>query len=169
MINETTEKKLDSMFSALVPGAGKAETLGGEILRAVNRIGYRFFNDGDKVWQGYGRETVNPAMRFLHHILHHGVPATDEFLKQVDALYNRQPHSDNDEQYEALIDALVISCMDSIEKFNLGAEKNFVGDMWDYADPDEDVDEGEDEDEEYEFYGYDDDCDEEEEYAEDEE
>lgn len=55
----------DIMFDALVPGSGNADNLGGEILRAAERIAYRYYNDGDRAGEGYGRETVNPAVRFL--------------------------------------------------------------------------------------------------------
>ncbi|MBQ3348785.1 MAG: hypothetical protein IJG38_00145 [Thermoguttaceae bacterium] len=157
MINATLQEQNEKMFDQLVPGTGKADTLGGEVLRAINRIGYRFFNDGDKAWEGYGRETVNPAVRFLHHILHHGVPATAEFKTAVDEIYDLQPYATNDDQYEALIERLVKSGMETIVTFNLGAEKNFVGDMHDYADPKEDVDDGYDDEEDN---GYEDDYDE---------
>ena len=33
------------------------ETVGGEIIRAINRLGYRWWNDGDKFFVGYGVET----------------------------------------------------------------------------------------------------------------
>lgn len=59
------EKDGDIMFNELVPGSGNADNLGGELLRAAERIAYRYWNDGDKAGEGYGRETVNPAVRFM--------------------------------------------------------------------------------------------------------
>ena len=59
------EKDGDIMFNELVPGEGNADNLGGELLRAAERIAYRYWNDGDKAGEGYGRETVNPAVRFM--------------------------------------------------------------------------------------------------------
>ena len=59
------EKKIDVLFDELVPGSGKADTVAGEIIRAVSRIGYRNYNDGDHVGVGYGKETCNPAARYL--------------------------------------------------------------------------------------------------------
>ena len=44
---------------------GKSETLAGELLGATSRLVYRYFNDGDMLDIGYGRETCNPAGRFL--------------------------------------------------------------------------------------------------------
>lgn len=56
-----TEKKIDAMFERLVPRTGKSGTVAGEIVRAVSRIGYRYWNDGDHLGIGYGREVCNPA------------------------------------------------------------------------------------------------------------
>lgn len=59
------ENRINKLFEELVPTSGKADSLAGELVRATARIGYRFFNDGDMVNQGYGKETCNPAARFL--------------------------------------------------------------------------------------------------------
>jgi hypothetical protein len=57
--------RLNDLFDELVPSSGKAESLAGELVRATARIGYRFYNDGDQIGIGYGKETCNPAARFL--------------------------------------------------------------------------------------------------------
>lgn len=44
---------------------GKADTVAGEIVRAISRIGFRYYNDGDLLGVGYGKETCNPAGRYL--------------------------------------------------------------------------------------------------------
>ena len=58
-------KYLENAFEGHVPVSGKADTLYGEIIRAINRIGYRYNNDGDHIGVGYGKETCNAAARFL--------------------------------------------------------------------------------------------------------
>ena len=58
-------KRNDVLFSKLVPGSGDSETVEGELIRAINRIIYRWFNDGDYFYQGYGAETAGPAHSFL--------------------------------------------------------------------------------------------------------
>ena len=58
-------KAVDYYFEQMVPAMGKAETINGEIIRAVTRIGYRWYNDGDKFFEGYGCETAGPALAFL--------------------------------------------------------------------------------------------------------
>ncbi|MBR0221232.1 MAG: hypothetical protein IJQ63_05620 [Synergistaceae bacterium] len=57
--------RIDELFDELVPSSGAADSLAGELVRAVSRIGYRYYNDGDWLGIDGGRETVNPAARFL--------------------------------------------------------------------------------------------------------
>ena len=64
-IGGETEKRISVLFDKLVPGSGNADTVEGEIIRALNRIIYRWGNDGDHFAQGYGAETAGPAMEFL--------------------------------------------------------------------------------------------------------
>lgn len=62
---EKVESRLSELFDQLVPAVGHCKTVAGEIVRACNRVVYRWFNDGDMVGTGYGNITVNPACRFL--------------------------------------------------------------------------------------------------------
>ena len=59
------EDRINKLFKELVPETGKADSLAGELVRAMSRIAYRFYNDGDMVNIAYGKETCNPAARFL--------------------------------------------------------------------------------------------------------
>lgn len=59
------EDRINKLFKELVPETGKAGSLAGELVRVMSRIGYRFHNDGDMVNIAYGKETCNPAARFL--------------------------------------------------------------------------------------------------------
>ena len=45
------EARMNALFEELVPMSGKADSLAGELVRATCRIGYRFFNDGDRRFQ----------------------------------------------------------------------------------------------------------------------
>ena len=60
---------LDNEFETLrdeyVPGIGMADTVGGEIIRAMDRLVYRWYNDGDRPYNGYGNETCNSSFRYL--------------------------------------------------------------------------------------------------------
>lgn len=57
--------RLTELFDELVPPSGAAQSLAGELVRAVSKIGYRFYNDGDIIGIGYGNETCNVPARFL--------------------------------------------------------------------------------------------------------
>lgn len=62
---ENALEKLNGLFEELVPDAGPAETKAGELVRAVSRIGYRYYNDGDKIGVERGNETCNAAARYI--------------------------------------------------------------------------------------------------------
>ena len=46
----------DALYNQYVPASGACKTLGGEILRAISRIVYRYYNDGDTVMHYYGSD-----------------------------------------------------------------------------------------------------------------
>jgi hypothetical protein len=73
LFNEITESdikkldsKLDAYFKKLVPDSGSADTIEGEMIRAMSRILYRYYNDGDFFFRGYGKETVYPSVKYLN-------------------------------------------------------------------------------------------------------
>lgn len=47
------KKFIDEMYKRYVPTCGKADTVGGEIIRAINRICYKYYNNGDTVRHYY--------------------------------------------------------------------------------------------------------------------
>ena len=63
--NDEIEKKFDKFFYKLVPASGKADTVMGEIVRAISRLGYRNYNDGDYFFEGYGCETCGSSATYL--------------------------------------------------------------------------------------------------------
>lgn len=67
-MKEDIFEKFDVLFNRWVPASGAAETIGGEIVRAVNKIVYGYYNDGDMIDQDYGKETCNAAARFILNI-----------------------------------------------------------------------------------------------------
>lgn len=150
-MNENLLQRNHEMFDRLVPATGKCETIGGEILRAVNRICYRWYNDGDKAGEGYGRDTVNPAVRFLtaavekHQLNDKNDP---ENLHDIVAEFQRMVDSENpscDDEYEHFVDTLVGTAIVEIESRSLDNVANDMGDMFDYADKNVDYDRYDDE------------------------
>lgn len=66
--------KLMEPLSEYIPDRGKADTVGGEMTRAVERIGYRWFNDGDNVgswelYEGYGQYDIPSVTSAAAYIL----------------------------------------------------------------------------------------------------
>lgn len=59
------EDTIEALFELLVPGSGKADTQAGELVRAMMKILYRDYNDGDLFYEGYGIETCGEAVAFL--------------------------------------------------------------------------------------------------------
>lgn len=68
MTNNDVERGLCELFDKYVPFSGKADTVGGEVVRAISRIVYRNFNDGDCIGVDYGNETCNAPARYLKYI-----------------------------------------------------------------------------------------------------
>jgi hypothetical protein len=62
---ESVEDKLEDLHYELVPSSGKADTVAGELIRAIMRIMYRDWNDGDKFFMGYGLETCGGSANYL--------------------------------------------------------------------------------------------------------
>lgn len=69
-VNDTSDpgieiNRLEAAFDELVPASGKADSVAGEIVRATMRILYRYYNDGDYFFMGYGLESAAPAATYL--------------------------------------------------------------------------------------------------------
>ena len=62
---DSDKEILSALFKEFVPVSGPADTVGGEVVRAINRIAYRWTNDGDQIGLDYGVETVNPPYQYL--------------------------------------------------------------------------------------------------------
>ncbi len=139
----TNEKRLNDLFDELVPMEGKAESLAGELVRAANRIGYRWSNDGDRVGDGYGKETCNAPARFLIRKTHGTAISTIV----SDMWTNWKP----EKEYDAAVDNLFGAVADYIEA-HPETRTTETEDMWDHFDPEEDKDDTEEEDYEEDYY-----------------
>jgi len=129
-------ERINKLFEELVPFEGKANSLAGELVRAMSRIGYRFYNDGDQLGIGYGKETCNPAGRFL------GAKSNDRIARLTAdawAVFS-------EEAYEKILDSLEGAVADYIEQ-NPDLRNQPTEDMWSFRDKDEDQDDSWDEEE----------------------
>lgn len=133
------EERINKLFEELVPISGKADSLAGELVRATSRIGYRFFNDGDLVNIGYGKETCNHAARFLIAKGNHEISDLTVALWEIFS----------EDAYEKVLDTLEGAVADYIEQ-NPDLRKQPTEDMWSFRDAEEDQDDSWDEEEDCE-------------------
>jgi len=88
--HSSREKKLsdeiEKLHTELVPSQGAADTVEGEMVRAVMRVWYRYYNDGDFYFRGYGKETVQPSVTWLRRC-----PLGKELGKILTSMKNSAP------------------------------------------------------------------------------
>jgi hypothetical protein len=94
----------DKLFEKLVPASGPTGTLEGEMLRSVNRLVYRWYNDGDYWYTGYGVETAGSAETFLR--TYSSVDLYDEL---------KQSENKKEEDYEKALVVILTKIIDYIE------------------------------------------------------
>lgn len=135
------ENKINTLFEELVPSSGKAGTVAGEIIRAVSRIGYRNYNDGDHVGVGYGKETCNPAARYL-------MARAGEKVEKI--IVVELWGEEEDCRYDIALEKLGAAVLEFLENNPELKKAENSEDMWDYRDAGEDVDDSYDEDEDEE-------------------
>ncbi len=140
-VGKELEDRNEPLYDKLVPGQGDAETVEGEMLRAINRIVYRYYNDGDEYHTGYGTETAGPAHSFL-------VNANHPLRSLVSALFKKGTN------YEQTIKDVLDAILDHIESRQGKYTKNTVGGMFDYE-PEFEDDTYEEEDYDYDYDDYD--------------
>ena len=136
---KTIEERLNDLFEELVPASGKADTLAGEIVRAICRLGYRNYNDGDHLGIGYGRETCNPAGRFL------AKRCDDRVARCVGDAWGIRDDDTYDEALEKL-EIAVLEYLDAHPELKTAPNDE---DMFDSRDPYEDTDDYDDDDEDW--------------------
>ena len=135
MLDSKLESKINDLTEQYVCSEGKCETLAGEILRAYNRIIYRYYNDGDVAGEGYARETVNPALRYLFSHL----PSIKHFFEIN--YYDKSLECIEDFDYETILNKIGFIILDHFEEQpELFTQINYY-DMWNFAvDSDRDYD-----------------------------
>ena len=140
------EKRNEALYDKLVPSQGSADTVEGEILRAINRIIYRYYNDGDYYYEGYGTETAGPAHSYL-------VNSKSSISANLNRIFNES----RDKEYEQMLDKALGLILDYIEKHEAeGYSEPNSEDLFDYESEFKDEEEDEDWDDYHGGYGYDD-------------
>lgn len=113
---------IEAAFSYFVPSSGPAETIAGEVLRAASKVGYRWYNDGDYFYGGYGLETAGPAAVYL--------------MSQNKTISNLITHIAADSLQRDCYEKALGELNKAIEKYLLGNKLLFIyentEDMWDF-------------------------------------
>ena len=138
-VGKALEDRNEPLYNELVAGSGKSDTVEGEMLRAINRIVYRYYNDGDEYMRGYGTETVGPAHSFL-------VNANHPLKSLVSKLFSTGTN------YEVTIKDVLDAILDHIESKQGKYTPNNVGDMFDYEPEFEDEESYEDDYDHDDYY-----------------
>ena len=99
---ESSDDPFETAFDLLVPESGKCETLAGEMIRAMMRLLYRDYNDGDLFYEGYGLETAAPAASFL---------MENGYWDQFEEIMNKELR---DDQYTKALEAIADKLVDDI-------------------------------------------------------
>ena len=139
------------LFDKLVPGQGDSEFVEGEMIRAMNRLVYRWYNDGDKFWEGYGTETAGPAHSFLVNSREIPLGIRKKFERLFDAVVGKYG---DDGIYEKMLDELAEAVLSYVESIPEDEYTKLEQGMFNYEPEYED--EEEDDDDDY-TYDYDDD------------
>lgn len=77
----------DVLYIKYVSQEGKAYTVAGELLRATARIYNRYYNDGDMINKGYGKETCNKPAHYLWTMAGAKVKKIIDIMKDSDCDY----------------------------------------------------------------------------------
>lgn len=122
-VNESSERlserdgkhksRNDKVFKKLVKISGKSTTVEGEMLRAINKILYRYYNDGDKFFEGYGTETAGPAATYL--LRSKGIRRLGGDIRSTIMKYIFKLEDATDKTYEKLLDKMLDVILTHIE------------------------------------------------------
>lgn len=118
---------INKVFEKVVPASGKADTIVGEIVRAMGRIGFRWVNDGDVYYEGYGLETVAPSMQYLLEIA--SKYEVDNEYDRIYDLIQEEQQSYRDDDYEENIESifkLIIEILSDPENEHLFTDSNEI-------------------------------------------
>lgn len=117
-----SDDPLETAFDLLVPISGKADTVAGELIRAIGRIRYRDLNDGDVFYEGYGIETCADAVAYLC-----------ENLPQLESNFEDiAMRTLKDDQYSEEIDVIADDVLNMIYEDPTFINTKNTEDMFDY-------------------------------------
>lgn len=109
-----------TLFDKLVPYHGPANTVEGELIRAISKIAYRWYNDGDYFFMGYGAEIAGAAASYLRDSQ---IPGIQRDISAADGQFG--------EGYTTIIEKIVESVVEYVKSKGDELTPNY-GDMLEY-------------------------------------
>lgn len=113
------------LFAELVPPSDNCDTVEGEMIRAIGKIEYRYYNDGDLFYQDYGIETAGGAAMFLKEHKTYNL----DLDRAIDSIVE---HQERDENYAQLVEEMK-SCVLVHIIMKKGKYTPNTEDMFDYT------------------------------------
>ena len=144
-VGGTLETRTSKLFDKLVPNSGASETIQGELIRAINKLVYRWYNDGDYFYKGYGAETAGPAHAFL--------TSSSEIPSSLRSTLNQifsKAIGASEDGYERLIKFALEKIVDYVESVPEDEYTPLEMEMYDYDSEFQDEEEEEDDYDDYE-------------------
>jgi hypothetical protein len=140
-VGGTLETRTSELFNKLVPNSGASKTIQGELIRAINKLVYRWYNDGDYFYKGYGAETAGPAHAFLTSSSE--IPSS--LRSTLNQIFNKAIGASED-GYERLIKLALEKVVDYVESVPEDEYTSLKREMYDYDSEFQDEEEEEDDD-----------------------
>ena len=103
------QKEYDELWARLVPAEGPAATKAGEALRAMSRLYYRWYNDGDKIERSMTEWATRASAARAFNYLHGFRDAASGFTAQdlVENLLDAYTEEQYEEALEKMADAII--------------------------------------------------------------
>lgn len=120
------EITFEKMVKAFASDTGKDSTVGAELLRAMNFIQYRFYNDGDIFYKEYGRDVLMDSVAYILYYIERLEDIFIEAVEKCDELEGRKLESMYKSYLDTISEMLVESLLED-KKYLLGelSEVNF--------------------------------------------
>ena len=109
---EAPSDALDVIFDDVVPSSGMADTVAGEIVRAMMRVIYRSYNDGDVYYDGYGLETAAPSMAYITSF---DIPGVNDLVTSI--AHERLEDDEYNDKLEQITDLVNKYLLNNVELF----------------------------------------------------
>ena len=78
------QKEYEKLYSELVPPSGSADTLNGELIRAISILSHEFFkNNNANAYTGKQYDPIHPFYHKLLNLINHNVPGLAKLVHEI--------------------------------------------------------------------------------------